>query len=236
MEVWRGAPAREPGGFPACSRGLSEATPLEKRPDPGRGRSRGSGRRFGLVRYHRPQIPSRQPRTTQEMHSSGSVTTCIGDGRLCGLNSAVVQFDNSEHKMKFISMLMTCSLLAGCSQSHTQLENPASAHALGSPAAAPEELPSNVKASISILLANRPYRNTQEVQNAVQVLHSFEESIPGIERTLQDVKSGEYTKEITHSFPKAGIAVTYLDGRVLGASRINQRTGTSNHEVEAGHH
>ena len=78
-----------------------------------------------------------------------------------------------------------------------------------------------------VLLADRPYEDESAVRKAAELMHSFEKSVPGIVETLVD-NEGKYSTAVTHTFPKAGIAIDYHDGTVTGASRIEKETGTSN--------
>jgi hypothetical protein len=129
-------------------------------------------------------------------------------------------------KMKYI--LITFFLLAGCSQQSPVPNNVAPSR----PASQAEPtIPADVQTAITMLLGDRPYPDEAAVQKAAQLLHSFEESVPGVVETLVD-QQGHYSTAVTHSFPKVGISISYHDGKVIGASRIQKKTETSNKSLQ----
>ena len=114
----------------------------------------------------------------------------------------------------------------GCSRHDAQPGEFQPSRPASQPAPSVSALPVDIEVAISVLSSNR--QDEAAVQKATQALHAFETSVVLVEETLQNVKTGEYSKEVTHRFPKAGVDVTYRDGKVLGLSRITKEAGASN--------
>ncbi len=126
--------------------------------------------------------------------------------------------------MKYI--LLTCCLLVGCSKNDAPSEEFTPSRPASQPAAASTELPADVEVALSVLLGNR--KDEAKVRKASQILHAFEESVPSIEKTKQNIETKRYFKEIAHYFPKAGVTILYSDGKVVNATRTMREVKTSN--------
>ena len=114
-------------------------------------------------------------------------------------------------------LIISC-LLAGCAQ----LNNVQPMQTAEYPEALEASIPADVAEAVAILLGDRPYADLEVVKQSAQKIHKFERSVVLVEKTLQNIETGEYSKVVTHRFPRLGLDVTYQDGQVIGASRVQQ--------------
>jgi hypothetical protein len=119
--------------------------------------------------------------------------------------------------MKYI--LLTVCLLVGCAkQEEADYFTPS--RPVSQPAAVTSEVPVEVQAAIAVLTGDR--KDEAKVKQAIQAIFASEPSVVVSEETLQNTKTGEYSKEVTHRFPKSGINLIFRDGVVISPAPSKQ--------------
>jgi len=75
--------------------------------------------------------------------------------------------------------------------------------------------------AVNLLLKSHG-EETPQIKKAVNLLFACGESVPGIEETLINIKTGKRYTAISHSIEKYNINIAFIKGKFNGAEKIHK--------------